>query len=105
MSYCMYAIRMLRGKSSNTTVRLYNSAEEGHERTRSVTAKYWLTGPKTLRGHHGSALSHIKSGVKILTEVEHNESGEQHHGVLTTTRHPFVEFQNWRYCSIDWITR
>ena len=58
-----------------------------------MTVKYWLTGPKTLRGHHGSALSHIKSGVKILSEVEHKDGGEQHHGVLMTSRHPFVDIQ------------
>lgn len=29
----------------------------------------WLTIPQTLRGHHGSALSHIRSGVKILSEI------------------------------------
>ena len=58
-----------------------------------VTVKIWLTVSKTLRGHHGSALSHIKSGVKILTEVEHNAGGEQHHGVLMTSQHPFVEFR------------
>ena len=59
----------------------------------SMTVKHWLTVSKTLRGHHGSALSHIKSGVKILTEVEHNDGGEQHHGVLMTSQHPFVDFR------------
>ena len=58
-----------------------------------VTVESWLTVPKTLRGHHGSALSHIKSGVKILTEVGHNEGGEQHHGVLMMSQHPFVDFR------------
>ena len=58
-----------------------------------VTVKCWLILPKTLRGHHGSALSHIKSGVKILTEVEHNEGDEQHHGVLMMSQHPFVDFR------------
>ena len=59
----------------------------------SVTVKYWLTIPKTLRGHHGSALSHISSGVKILTEVEHNDGGGQHHGVLMSSQYPFVDFR------------
>ena len=59
----------------------------------SVTVKYWLTDPKTLRGHHGSALSHIKSGVKILTEIEHSYGGEQHHGVLMTPQYPFVDLR------------
>lgn len=48
---------------------------------------------ETLRGHHGSAVSHVTSGVKILSEVEFNDDGEQHHGVLTTSSHPFVDFQ------------
>ena len=59
----------------------------------TVTVEYWLTIPKTLRGHHGSSLSHIKSGVKILNEVEHNDGGEQHHGVLMMSQHPFVDFR------------
>lgn len=59
----------------------------------SVTVKYWLTVPKILRGHRGSALSHIKSGVKIVTEVEHNDGNEQHQGVLVTSQHPFVDFR------------
>lgn len=48
---------------------------------------------ETLRGHHGSALSHVNSGVKILSEVEFNDDGGQHHGVLTTSPHPFVDFR------------
>lgn len=48
---------------------------------------------ETLRGHHGSALSHVNSGVKILSEVEFNNNGEQHHGVLTASPHPFVNLQ------------
>ena len=46
-----------------------------------------------MRGHHGSALSHINSGVKILSEVEFTDDGEQRHGALTTSPHPFVDFQ------------
>lgn len=30
---------------------------------------------KSLRGHHGSALSHIDSGVKILSQVHEQERG------------------------------
>lgn len=28
---------------------------------------------QTLRGHHGSALSHIESGVKILSQIDEDE--------------------------------
>ena len=57
-----------------------------------ATVNYQLTDTKTLRGHHGSALSHIQSGVKILSEVAINDHGEQNHGVLMTSPHPFVHF-------------
>lgn len=32
------------------------------------------------------------SGVKILSEVEVDDNGEQRHGVLLTSSHPFVDF-------------
>lgn len=63
------------------------------ERQDRATVKYTLTHPKTLRGHHGAALSHIKSGVKILAEVEFNDDGVEQHGVLITSPQPFVEFR------------
>ena len=59
----------------------------------ATLAGYWLTNFKALRGHHGSALSHIRSGVKILSEVESNDDGEQNHGVLMISQHPFVDFR------------
>lgn len=46
---------------------------------------------KTLRGHHGSALSHISSGVKILSEVRANSNGRQAHNALTVAAHPYVD--------------
>ena len=55
---------------------------------------YRLTNPKTLRGHHGSALSHIQSGVKILSEVDFNDNGEQNHSFLVTLPHPFVDLRD-----------
>lgn len=63
------------------------------ERQDRATVNCTLTYPKTLRGHHGSALSHIKSGVKILAEVEFNDNGAQQHGVLMTSPQPFVDFR------------
>lgn len=63
------------------------------ERQDRATVNHTLTHPKTLRGHHGCALSHIKSGVKILAEVEFNDDGAQQHGVLMTSPQPFVDFR------------
>ena len=54
---------------------------------------YRLTKSWTLRGHHGSALSHVNSGIKSLGEVEVTNDGEQRYGVLITSPHPFVDFQ------------
>lgn len=36
-------------------------------------------------------MSHIRSGVKILSEVDANEYGERCHGALTRAKHPYVE--------------
>ena len=58
-----------------------------------VNVNFRLTDPKTMRGHHGSALSHIKSGVNILNEVEYNSEGKQNHLTLMTSLHPFVDFR------------
>ena len=59
-----------------------------------MIVEHQLIDLETLRGHHGSALSHIKSGVKIISEVESKGGGEQKHGVLMTSPHPFVDFQD-----------
>ena len=67
--------------------------EERDAEWNCASVKYRLTSPKTMRAHHGLALSHIQSGVKILSEVEFNSDGDQFHSVLTTSRHPFVDFQ------------
>ena len=66
--------------------------EETWRERNLVIVSYRLTDLKALRGHHGSALSHITSGVKILSEVALNEHGELNHGVLRTLPHPFVDF-------------
>ena len=89
---CLIACMLFACFEVSRCINLHHFAEAMGGRV-LVTVKFWLTVPKTLRGHHGSALSHIKSGVKILTEVEHNDSGEQHHGVLMTSQYPFVDFR------------
>lgn len=48
---------------------------------------------QTLRGHHGSALSHITSGVNILSEVHASADGKRSHGALTVSAHPYAELQ------------
>jgi len=49
---------------------------------------------QTLRGHHGSALSHITSGVKILSEVRDGAEGRPTHGSLTVSAHPYVGLES-----------
>ena len=90
---CLIACMLFACFEVSRPIRLYISQTRDVSGQGSVTVKYWLTIPKTLRGHHGFALSHIKSGVKILTEVEHNEGGEQHHGILMSSQYPFVDFR------------
>ena len=53
-----------------------------------------LTRFQTLRGHHGSALSHITSGVKILSEVRTSEDGIATHRSLTVSKNPYVGLAN-----------
>ncbi len=45
---------------------------------------------QTLRGHHGSALSHVRSGVKILSEVHTNEHCPCSSSVLSLSTYPYV---------------
>ena len=52
-----------------------------------------LTRSQALRGHHGSAMSHITSGVKILSEIHANASGSSNHGALAVSAHPYVELR------------
>lgn len=55
---------------------------------------FGLTNAQTLRGHHGSALSHITSGVKILSEVRSGAEGKATHGSLTVSANPYVRLEN-----------
>ncbi|KAL6722228.1 hypothetical protein ACLMJK_001335 [Lecanora helva] len=43
---------------------------------------------ETLRGHHGAAMSHIGSGVRLLSEVEARTDGAPNHHILRVSRHP-----------------
>lgn len=55
---------------------LFACFEVRRSKPRSVSQV--LTIPQSLRGHHGSALSHIHSGTQILTQVNEQERGPGH---------------------------
>ena len=50
----------------------------------------WLNKPQTIRGNHGSALSHIKSGVKILSEIRTKSKDRQILDAVTVSAFPHV---------------
>lgn len=53
-----------------------------------------LTMPQTLRGHHGSAVSHINSGVKILFELQCKPYDRPTLDSLTIPERPYVELED-----------
>ena len=50
---------------------------------------------QVIRGHHGSALSHISSGVKILSEVQSSPVGRKSSGGLKVSSIPYVDLKEF----------
>ena len=51
---------------------------------------------EVVRGHHGSAMSHISSGVKILSEVQSDSIGAKSSSNLKVTAIPYVDLESFQ---------
>ena len=63
-----------------------------------------LTSKQNLRGHFASALSHIRSGVKILSEIRfHGEEPQSRHSFVRSSAIPYVPLESLEvlFCRLD----
>lgn len=49
---------------------------------------------QALRGHHGSAVSHIRSGIKILSEINFSGQGRPEHRKLRVSEYPLMHLRD-----------
>ena len=59
-----------------------------------INVELRITMPQTLRGHHGSAVSHINSGVKILFELQCKPYDRPRVDTLSIPERPYVELED-----------